>query len=273
MDINIIINLFLVKNKIKSTLNDKGLSLYNKRDFALKQQLIMTKESDKSQKIEMDKDGLVILCAFYGDNVEMKLFDAVRKYLNLDNNKPKEQQNVNQDEEEDDDDKEEEKTECVTKHTTDNGAPPPLLFDIYGNAQKSSSSSSEEEERIINDNNKYKIEICDVDWLLIEKDIEEIMLKTNVCEDATFPSFINVRIVLQYMVNNDKSILELSSGNKSYLPGFYDCSPNKYRTKQLLIIYKYRNDYRYITISDIFPLKLPNKSHLSWFNCRQTSFH
>ena len=268
----------LNKNKIKQTLNDKGLSLFNKREFALKQQSIMTKESNKSLQIEKNKNGLIILLAFYGVNVENKLFDAIRKYLNLDQDDDDNDDNDNDDNDDDDNDNENKQEEKNEYEASTNNGPPPLLFDIYNN--KDDRKEKEKEKKVNNNNNnnnnnKYKIELCDINWLLIEDELEEIMLNNGILngnEDKVFPSFLNIRIVLQYLINNNLSQLNLSSGNKSYLPGIYDCCSNKDETKQLFIIYKYKNEYKYVTISDMFPLILPNESHLEWFNCRQTTY-
>merc|ERR1712129_541653 len=94
--------------KIVRNLNDDGLRLHNKRQFALQQQSIIRKESEKNRQTEENKDGLVIVCAFYGYRVKMKLFDAIRKHLELDN---EDEEEVNDSEKESDDEDDDQKCE------------------------------------------------------------------------------------------------------------------------------------------------------------------
>eukprot|EP01083_Nonionella_stella_P070659 189162_1 len=234
-------------NKIKKGLNERGLALHHKRQFALKQQSIMMKESTRIQSSQSANNGLVILCALYGDDVERKVWDAIRIYKNLDDD----------DDDEEDSDNDEEEKKAVEEETAD-GTP---LFNIYNESNENNNNNT-------NKQNKSKMYLKDIDWLSMESDLQNIM-RMNPNEDLHLLSFINVRLVLQYMVDDNKSTLKLSSGTKSYLPGFYDCCPDSYSTKQLFVIYKFDNDqYRYVTISDMFPLTLPNTSHMQWFNCR-----
>merc|ERR1712130_366749 len=115
-------------DKVTKTLNEKGLLLRNKRQFALQQQAIIAKESNRNQKIEQDKNGLVILCAFYGDNVEGKLFNAIRKYLDLDkvDDEEDEEEHDNKEEEEEEfDEKNEDEEKEINDVKTSTGKPPP----------------------------------------------------------------------------------------------------------------------------------------------------
>ena len=261
----------MYNEKIVQNLNEKGLLLHNKRQFAIQQQSVMMKECNKNKQIGEDEDGLVILSAFYGSNVKAKLFDAIRKHLDLDQQEEEDEDDadVDSDDEQDEDDKKSEEKEMNDTDTA-TGQPPPLLFDIYNRKNKKRKKNKKMKKRKDDKADKYNIRLCDVDWLSIENNLESLM-RNNQDEDVHLPSFLSVRVALQYMVNTDKSSLTLSSGTKSHLIGFYDCCPDQYSTKELFVVYKHDNQYRFVTVSDMFPLSLPNKSHLEWFNCRQNS--
>lgn len=130
---------------------------------------------------------------------------------------------------------------------------------------------------------KYHVRLCDIDWLAIENELETVMKHGEEQQDIHLLPFLNVRLVLQYMVQQQQdsasSKLQLASGDKSCLPGFYDCCPDHHLTKQLFVVYQFseKNEqistthFKYVTISNLFPLSLPNHSHLEWFNCRWSS--
>ena len=105
-----------------------------------------------------------------------------------------------------------------------------------------------------NSNSQSKI----LDSLLLKPCIDEE-------EDMYLPSWIDVTTVLRYMIRDGE--LNLSSGTKISLPGFYDCSPQNYSNKQLFIVYKHNGNIYYCNNMDVLPLSLPNSLDLEWIDC------
>merc|ERR1719204_1278784 len=97
-------------------------------------------------------------------------------------------------------------------------------------------------------------------------------------EDVHFPSFVNVRVVLQYLMDARTATLELASGPKAELPGFCRVTAGGYHDAdgdavELTVIYRFGGACHIATVSDVMPLTLPNEAHRQWIDCERRRAH
>lgn len=254
---------FSVKRRdkvIRERLNEKGRRLLNQRQFAMKQQSIMRRQCDRIRREQEESNGLVILAAFYGVNVEAKLVDAVREQLDFekehDDHTANDNENENTNEDEDDE-------KAINVPVTENGAAPPLWF-----SSEAKEHWNDGKERDVDSDRKFRVNLNDIDWSSIEPELESEMMNDD-RTDIDLPPFLNVRVVLQYMVNVDSSTLSLSSGSKAALPGFSECCCDGLGNKELTVVYRHGTNCKMVTVSDVMPLTVPSDSDRQWIDCRQ----
>ena len=242
-------------DKIRERLNERGRRMLNQRHFALKQQAIMRRQSDRNRESQEKDDGLVILVAFYGVDAEAKLVDAVREELDVEG----EHRERHGDGDGDGDENEDEE-KAVNEAATENGAPPPLWID-------EAAAKRVKERAKVDDDRKFRVDLDDVDWRSMEQRLESAMMNDERM-DIELPSFLNVRVVLQYMMDPQTSTLTLSSGPKAELPGFSECCSDGLGHKELTLIYRHGAHCKIVTVSDVMPLTVPSDSDRQWIDCR-----
>jgi len=232
---------------VRRDLNVRGEERLNRRRMALRQQAMMEREAKVSRGREETENGLVILAAFYGANVEQRMCGALRRSLGVD---------------EENEENEEKETEIgiETDTETKGGDVPPLLFGgRNGDTEKETERASE------------RMELSEVDWDSVEPGLEGAMLSGVdwvQSEDVHFPSLMSVRTVLQYLVGegmSEESRLVLSSGTKVQCPGFYDCAGAE-RKNELVVVYRWKDECRMVAVDDVLPLTLPNERHAQWID-------
>ena len=129
-------------------------------------------------------------------------------------------------------------------------------------------SEDQDNDRNNDRDRNYRVNLNDIDWRSLEEELERAMMNDE-RTDIDLPSFLNVRVALQYMVNVETSSLTLSSGTKADLPGFSECCCDGLGHKELTVVYRDGNDCKMVTVSDVMPLTLPSDSDRQWIVCRQ----